>query len=158
MRISLKGTEMMKLWKAMIACGAVFAVVSVTSLGLLALQQKGTAQIDEASPANDSVATAQQAAPGLTVQNALFLQQSLNSADRATQAKALAPQLRGGEWDAAALLPSGARLAVDQSTFAVDQNGIGSVNASVSGSVTAQFVLLLSFVDNQWLLVSTVRK
>lgn len=153
MRISLKGTEMMKLWKAMVASGGLLVITSVITLCLLLSQQKGTAQIDKASPTNDSVATAQQAAPGLTVQNALFLQQSPNSADRAAQAKALAPQLRGGEWDAAALLPSGVRLTVDQSTFAVDQNG----NASVSGSVTAQFVLLLSFVDNQWLLVSTVQ-
>ncbi len=142
----------------MVACGGLLVITSVITLCLLLSQQKGTAQIDKVSPTNNSVATAQQAAPGLAVQNALFLQQSLNSANGATQAKALAPQLRGGEWNAAALLPSGAHLTVDQSTFTVDRNGVGSVNASVSGSVTAQFVLLLSFVDNQWLLVSTIQK
>lgn len=142
----------------MIACGVTLVVVSVTALCLLLSQHEGTAQIDKATPARGSVSTARQPAPNLTVQNTAFLQQSLNSPDKAVQAKVLAPQLRDGEWDAAALLPDGARLTVNRSTFTVDQNGVGSVDASVSGSVTARFVLLLTFVDDQWLLVSTIQK
>lgn len=103
------------------------------------------------------VSVAQQPAV-LADADVLLLERSLNSPDKAVQARAFVPALRNSQWDASALLPDGATLAVDRTTFATDQGGIGYVNAKVDGSVTATFTLVLQLVNGQWLLASTVQK
>ncbi len=98
--------------------------------------------------------------PAFTEANASWLARSLSSSDRMVQAKALAPQLRSGGWDASALLPSGAVLAIDPASFTTDSSGYGYgyANATVSGSVTATFVFTLAYSEDQWRLVTTTQK
>lgn len=103
-------------------------------------------------PATSSVA------PAFTKANANLLTQSLSSTDKAVQAKALAPQISSGQWDASTVLPRGATLTIDPSSFTTDQNGLGYVNAAVNGSTTVNFVLTLVYADGQWRIITTTQK
>jgi hypothetical protein len=90
--------------------------------------------------------------------NARMLEVALNSKEKAEQVKALIPQLRQGDWQSSAVLPQGATLTIDQTSFTRDGDDYGSVNATASGSVQATFILHLVPVNDQWLISSTEHK
>lgn len=132
----------------------------ITIGGIIVLLIAACAAVFSVWQHENSRNTAQSAsrAPAFTEANASWLAQSLSSSNRIVQAKALAPQLRSGGWDASALLPSGAILAIDPASLTTDSNSYGYANATVSGSVTATFVLTLAYSEGQWRLVTTTQK
>jgi hypothetical protein len=99
-----------------------------------------------------------QAARSFTVDDARFLESTLSSSEKDEQAKALVPGLRDAEWSSGAVLPSGAKLTIQQATFVVDQDGYAQVDAVISGTVSATFVVGLVLVDGQWLIYATEQK
>lgn len=89
-----------------------------------------------------------------TTANAQTLETALGSRNQAVQAKALIPGLRQGDWQPNEVLPQGATLKIDQSSFKQDGNE-ASVTATVTGKAQGTFVLRLMLVDGQWLISST---
>lgn len=94
----------------------------------------------------------------LTSSQVSFLETGLNSHDKNGQEKILTPPLQSGEWNLAATLPDGATVKLDQASFVADGMGSAHINATVSGSVSAEFVLTLTYIDGQWFLVTSTKK
>lgn len=90
--------------------------------------------------------------------NAIILEVALNSTDKSRQANALVPELRDGEWEESGLLPDGATLTISNDTFVVDEQGFGRVDAKISGSVEAEFIIHMMVIDGQWLIYTTEQK
>jgi|GEM_PF-6011023 hypothetical protein len=94
----------------------------------------------------------------LTEERVSFLEAGLNSRDKSEQKKVLAPSLRSGEWSSAATLPIGATVTLDRASFVTDGMGSAHVNATVKGSASAEFVLTLASIDDQWFIVTSIKK
>lgn len=94
-----------------------------------------------------------------TQANATMLEKAMESRDKDEQAKALIPALRGGSWKPSDVLPDGARIKINRASFKPSVNGEATVDATVSGSVQAELVLSLVFVnDKDWLISTTKQK
>lgn len=107
----------------------------------------------------NSSSSANPAVPStLTESQVSFLETGLNSHHKDEQATILAPALRSGEWSAETILPSGATVKLDQASFVADGMGSAHVNVRVNGSVSAEFVLTLAYIDGQWFLVTSTKK
>ena len=90
----------------------------------------------------------------LTVENIRVLETSLNSPVKVDQVKALVPALRSGTWSNKTLLPVGAVLTIDRTTFKTS-GASATVLATVSGSTHNTFMLYLAMNDGQWLIYET---
>jgi hypothetical protein len=99
-----------------------------------------------------------QGSQSFTDDDSRFLESALSSSEKSEQAKALIPGLRDGEWSSAAVLPEGTKLTIQQDTFVVDEEGYAQVEATVSGSISATFIVGLVLVDGQWLIYTTEQK
>lgn len=94
----------------------------------------------------------------LTEGQVSFLEAGLNSHEKSAQEKVLVPSLRSGEWSSAATLPIGATVTLDRASFVTDGMGTAHVNATIGGSASAEFVLTLVSVDDQWFIVTSTKK
>jgi hypothetical protein len=86
-----------------------------------------------------------------------MLESGLNSPDKAVQKDAWIPRLRTGERSKPVLLPKGATLTVDRTTFAVEVTNptLAHVTATVTGPAKGVFTLRLCAIDGQWLIYET---
>jgi len=136
------------------------ALVIVTAIGAVIwfLSASGG---ESAEPAVHTQVSASQASPTVTKldeASAAMLEKALNSSDASEQAKGLYPTLRQGKWSARDLLPDGAKLSVDRTSFKEEDDSIATVRAVVSGSVQAEFTLFLAQDDDKlWRVFATER-
>ena len=137
----------------LLGAALVLAVVSAAVTIMLLRSNESTQQESGPSP---TVASAPKEEPHSTISesNIELLETGLNSSDRSEQEKALAPELRSGEWSPEGLLPDGAVLTVNRDTFKADGD-MASVSAVVTGSIQAEFLLRLTLVDGVWLIFET---
>lgn len=154
--------------KRLVAVGGLFVAVLVAAIVLVGLSH----QANETSSAARSTATAvpgkrespepsgSAAKPSFTKANATMLERAMESRDKREQAKALEESWRTPYIESGTeMLPDGATITIDEKSFVVDATGRGKVNAAVSGSKQAEFVLVLVPDDRgKWLVYTTMRR
>lgn len=148
-----------KRWKMVAYVAAsVVAVVIIAALTILALRSADTPKTDKPSARQVENKPAASASKALEFdeENAQLLEKALNSSDKSEQSRGMVPAMRKGQWSSAKVLPDGATLKVDRETFTpADDGRSATVEADVTGSVEARFVLLLAPSGGQWLLYAT---
>lgn len=127
-------------------------VVALVLLGLVAGctgqgQGKVVAASSSAAPAP---------VPTLSKSRASVIQSALTNPDTAKVAAVLAPDVRSAYTAApSALWPAGCSVTVDYTKFKASGANLATVPATVSGTQPGRFVLLLSYVQGQWVVEAT---
>ena len=94
--------------------------------------------------------------PALSKSRAAVIQNSLTNPDTAKVAAVLAPDVRSAYTTApSALWPAGCSVTVDYTKFKASGANLATVPATVSGTQPGRFVLLLSYVQGQWVVEAT---
>jgi hypothetical protein len=94
--------------------------------------------------------------PALSKTRATVIQNSLTNPDTAKVAAVLAPDVRSAYMAApSALWPAGCSVTVDYTKFKASGANLATVPATVSGTQPGRFVLLLSYVQGQWVVEAT---
>lgn|GEM_PF-3380185 len=130
------------------------AAVAVLLWWVLGSKADQTSASQQATPSMSVQAPAPSTAQQLpfTAEDAVRLEQALNSNEKAVQAQALVPELREGEWLSSGVLPDGVTLKIDRNSF-VPEKAI--VQADVSDSAHTRFVLYLTYAEGKWLIATT---
>lgn len=140
----------------LLTTGAVVITVLLLGGGVwIALESRHDSSSRPAISHEDTSGSAHVASPPFTAANSQLLVQALSNSDKNEQAKALVPQLRTSSWQADAVLPAGATIAIDPHSFALEQDGQARVNVTVSGTAQGSFVLHLTDVGGTWLINTT---
>jgi hypothetical protein len=129
--------------------------LTMVALILLGLAAGCTSQgHGKASAASSSAAPAP--VPPLSRSRASVIQNSLTNPDTAKVAAVLAPDVRSAYTSApSALWPAGCAVTVDYTKFKASGANLATVPATVSGTQPGRFVLLLSYVQGQWVVEAT---
>ena len=94
--------------------------------------------------------------PALSKSRASVIRNSLTNPDTAKVAAVLAPDVRSAYMAApSALWPAGCSVTVDYTKFKASGANLATVPATVSGTQPGRFVLLLSYVQGQWVVEAT---
>ncbi|MGY1700798.1 hypothetical protein [Geodermatophilus sp. SYSU D00766] len=151
-----------KRWYALVAAVVVVVVVGIAVFVWLSEDDEERSDAGPTGPTatafptpSPDVATVEPVAP-FTQADADRITSALNSGDDATVAGVLVPELREAFASAeGAVLPAGATAAVRTEEFVAVEPALGGVPLIVSGEGAGNFLLIVSYVEGQWLVVST---